>query len=94
MNESELQYVVRFTINRSLSFDPLCTLGFDCYTITFKIAFHHSNTITAMLHNVDSIEREYTQVLVLKVLYKYNFHLTQRVITSQAYTVSPSEHFM
>ena len=45
-------------INRSLSFDLLCTLGFDRYTITFKIALHHSNTITAMLHNVDSIERE------------------------------------
>ena len=94
MNESELQYVVCCTINISLSFDPLYTLGFDRYTITFMTALHHSNTITAMLHNVDSIEREYTQVLVLKVLYKYNFHLTQRVITSQAYTVSPSEHFM
>ena len=64
MNESELQYVVRFTIYRSLSFDPLCTLGFDRYTITFKVAFHHSNTVPAMLHNVDSIERVYTSTIV------------------------------
>ena len=65
MNESELQHVEGFTINRSLSFDLLCTLGFHHYAITFMIALHHSNTITARLHNIDSIERVHTSTSVV-----------------------------